>query len=137
MHFRKNNNLQTFEIIRCTGNQSNILGLVFKKKSSVQSEDKIKIRPFPWYFESNLPSSNILNSVDNKVEAKIKQNVLSALDKKNKSLNTQFCLSKIYYCPSDLDNFDLNEIGVEDLGVYHFLTSELITYYFENCYLQY
>ena len=132
MQFRKNNNLQTFEIIRSTGNQSNILGLVFKRKSSVQSEEKIKILPFPWYFKSNLHSTSILNSVNYKVEAKIKQHVLRALDKENRSLNTQFCLSKIYYYPLDLDDLDLNGLGLNGLGVYHFLTRKLITYYFEK-----
>lgn len=32
LHYRKNNKLGTFDVIRCTGNQINTLGLVLKKK---------------------------------------------------------------------------------------------------------
>lgn len=70
-----------------------------------------------------MPITTHLDSIYNEAEERIKNRILQALDKVNNSLNTHFCIVKIYYDPSH---------DIEMIGTYELLTIRLIRHYFER-----
>ena len=84
MRFSKTDNV--YKIIRITGSQDNILGISF-------GEDDIEV--IEWNF-NNSDRSRIRTSKEEVLEQ-----VLSGLESVNKSLDTSYKLSKIYFLPSD------------------------------------
>ena len=84
MRFSKTDNI--YKIIRITGSQANILRISF-------SEDDVKV------IEWNFNNSHISRSWTSKEE--VLQHVLFGLESVNKSLGTNYKLSKIYFSPFD------------------------------------
>ena len=85
MRFSKTGNI--YKIIRITGSQDNILGISF-------GEDDIEV--IEWNF-NNSDRSRIRTSKEEVLEQ-----VLSGLESVNKSLGTNYKLSKIYFSPFDI-----------------------------------
>ena len=85
MRFSKTNNI--YKIIRITGSQDNILGISF-------GEDNIEV--IEWNF-NNIDKSRIQTSKEEVLEQ-----VLFGLESVNKSLGTNYRLSKIYFSPFDI-----------------------------------
>ena len=85
MRFSKTNNI--YKIIRITGSQDNILGISF-------GEDDIEV--IEWNF-NNSDRSRIRTSKEEVLEQ-----VLFGLESVNKSLGTNYKLSKIYFSPFDI-----------------------------------
>jgi len=85
MRFSKTANI--YKIIRITGSQDNILGISF-------GEDDIEV--IEWNF-NNSDRSRIRTSKEEVLEQ-----VLSGLESVNKSLGTNYKLSKIYFSPFDI-----------------------------------
>ena len=90
MRFSKTGNI--YKIIRITGSQDNILGIFFVETNS--SEANIEV--IEWNF-SNSDKSRSRTSKEEVVEQ-----VLSGLESVNKSLRTNYKLSKIYFSPFDI-----------------------------------
>ena len=85
MRFIKSDNI--YKIIRITGSQDNILGISF-------GEDDVEV--IEWNFK-NSDRSRIRTSKEEVLEQ-----VLSGLESINKSLGTNYKLSKIYFSPFDI-----------------------------------
>ena len=85
MRFSKTDNI--YKIIRITGSQDNILGISF-------GEDNIEV--IEWNF-NNIDKSRIQTSKEEVLEQ-----VLFGLESVNKSLGTNYKLSKIYFSPFDI-----------------------------------
>jgi len=85
MRFSKTDNI--YKIIRITGSQDNILGISF-------GEDDMEV--IEWNF-NNSDRSRIRTSKEEVLEQ-----VLSGLESVNKSLGTNYKLSKIYFSPFDI-----------------------------------
>ena len=85
MRFSKTDNI--YKIIRITGSQDNILGISF-------GEDDIEV--IEWNF-NNSDRSRIRTSKEEVLEQ-----VLFGLESVNKSLGTNYKLSKIYFSPFDI-----------------------------------
>ena len=102
MRFSKTENI--YKIIRITGSQDNILGISF-------GEDDVEV--IEWNF-NNSDRSTIRTSKEEVLEQ-----VLLGLESVNKSLGTNYKLSKIYFSPFDIST---NRI-------YSGLIAALIRYY--------
>jgi hypothetical protein len=85
MRFSKTDNI--YKIIRITGSQDNILGISF-------GEDGVEV--IEWNF-NNSDRSRIRTSKEEVLEQ-----VLFGLESVNKSLGTNYKLSKIYFSPFDI-----------------------------------
>jgi len=85
MRFSKTDNI--YKIIRITGSQDNILGISF-------GEDDVEV--IEWNF-NNSDRSRIRTSNEEVLEQ-----VLFGLESVNKSLGTNYKLSKIYFSPFDI-----------------------------------
>ena len=85
MRFSKTDNI--YKIIRITGSQDNILGISF-------GEDDVEV--IEWNFNSS-DRSRIRTSKEEVLEQ-----VLFGLESVNKSLGTNYKLSKIYFSPFDI-----------------------------------
>jgi hypothetical protein len=85
MRFSKTDNI--YKIIRITGSQDNILGISF-------GEDDVEV--IEWNF-NNSDRSRIRTSKE-----KVLEQVLFGLESVNKSLGTNYKLSKIYFSPFDI-----------------------------------
>jgi hypothetical protein len=85
MRFSKTENI--YKIIRITGSQDNILGISF-------GEDDVEV--IEWNF-NNSDRSTIRTSKEEVLEQ-----VLLGLESVNKSLGTNYKLSKIYFSPFDI-----------------------------------
>nr|CAA45584.1 unnamed protein product [Cylindrotheca fusiformis] len=85
MRFSKTDNI--YKIIRITGSQDNILGISF-------GEDDLEV--IEWNFNSS-DRSRIRTSKEEVLEQ-----VLFGLESVNKSLGTNYRLSKIYFSPFDI-----------------------------------
>jgi hypothetical protein len=90
MRFSKTGNI--YKIIRITGSQDNILGISFVETNSSEAD----IEVIEWNF-SNSDRSRIRTSKEEVLEQ-----VLSGLESVNKSLGTNYKLSKIYFSPFDI-----------------------------------
>ena len=88
MRFSKTDNI--YKITRVTGGQDNILGISFAEKDNIENN----IEVIEWRFRENekirTSKSEVLNQV------------LSGLESINKSLGTNYKLSKIYFSPFDI-----------------------------------
>jgi hypothetical protein len=89
MTFSKTGNI--YKIIRITGAQDNILGISFVEINS--SEANLEV------IEWNFPNIDRTTSRTSKEE--VVEQVLSGLEWINKSLGTNYKLSKIYFSPFD------------------------------------
>jgi hypothetical protein len=107
MRFSKTNDI--YKIIRITGSQDNILGISFIETNS--SEANIEV--IEWNF------TNIDRRKNKTSKDEVLKQVLSGLARINKSLGTDYKLSKIYFSPFD---------GSND-GAYSALISMLIIHY--------
>ena len=87
MRFSKTDNI--YKIIRITGSQDNILGISF-------GEDDNDIQVIEWNFNDS-DRSRIRTSKEEVLEQ-----VLLGLESVNKSLGTNYKLSKIYFSPFDI-----------------------------------
>ena len=85
MRFSKTDNI--YKIIRITGSQDNILGISF-------GEDDVEV--IEWNF-NNSDRSRIRTSKEEVLEQ-----VLFGLESVNKTLGTNYKLSKIYFSPFDI-----------------------------------
>ena len=85
MKFTKKNNI--YRIIRITGRQDNILGICFSETNNNPIEVVV------WDVKGG---AKIQTSED-----QVLNQVLSGLKEVNKSLGTNYQLSKIYFVPSD------------------------------------
>lgn len=90
MRFSKTGNI--YKIIRIIGSQDNILGISFVETNSSEAD----IEVIEWNF-SNSDRSRIRTSKEEVLEQ-----VLSSLESVNKSLGTNYKLSKIYFSPFDI-----------------------------------
>ena len=90
MEFFKKDNI--YRITRITGSQDNILGVAFDDKNN--SDNNIEV--IEWDFP-NIDKSRIRTSKEEVLEQ-----VLSGLESVNKSLGTNYKLSKIYFSPFDI-----------------------------------
>ena len=90
MGFFKKDNI--YRITRITGSQDNILGVVFDDKNN--SDNNIEV--IEWDFP-NIDKSRIRTSKEEVLEQ-----VLFGLESVNKSLGTNYRLSKIYFSPFDI-----------------------------------
>ena len=107
MRFSKTDNI--YKIIRIIGSQDNILGISFVETNS--SEANIEV--IEWNF-NNSDRSRIRTSKE-----EVFEQVLPGLELVNKSLGTNYKLSKIYFSPSDRPSN----------SVYKLLICKLIRYY--------
>jgi hypothetical protein len=107
MQFLKTDNI--YKIKRITGSQDNILGISFAEKNTVETDIKVIKWDFPNIDGRKIPTSEI----------EILKQVLLGLKSINKSLETDYKLSKIYFSPWDSA---ANEI-------YGFLIAALIRHY--------
>jgi hypothetical protein len=89
MRFLKTGNI--YKIIRITGSQDNILGISFVEINS--SEANLEV------IEGNFP--NVYRSTSRTSKEEVLKQVLSGLEWINKSLGTNYKLSKIYFSPFD------------------------------------
>jgi len=89
MKFTKKNNI--YRIIRITGRQDNILGICFSETNKHSIENNIEV--VAW---DGKDGAKIQTSDD-----QVLKQVLSGLKEVNKSLGTNYQLSKIYFVPSD------------------------------------
>ena len=90
MLFSKTGNI--YKIIRITGSKDNILGISFREPNS--SEGNLEI--IEWNF------ANIDRSKSRTSKEEVVEQVLSGLESVNKSLGTNYKLSKIYFSPFDI-----------------------------------
>jgi len=90
MRFSKIGNI--YKIIRITGSQDNILGISFVETNSSEADLEVIEWDFP-----NIDKSRIRTS-----EEEVLEQVLSGLESVNKSLGTNYQLSKIYFSPFDI-----------------------------------
>ena len=90
MLFSKTCNI--YKIIRITGCKDNILGISFLDSNS--SEGNLEV------IEWNFP--NITTSERKTSKEEVLEQVLSGLESVNKSLGTNYKLSKIYFSPFDI-----------------------------------
>ena len=90
MRFSKTGNI--YKIIRITGSQDNILGISFVETNSSEADLEVIEWDFP-----NIDKSRIRTSKEEVLEQ-----VLSGLESVNKSLGTNYKLSKIYFSPFDI-----------------------------------
>jgi len=90
MRFSKTGNI--YKIIRITGSQDNILGISFVETNSSEADLEVIEWDFP-----NIDKSRIRTS-----EEEVLEQVLSGLESVNKSLGTNYKLSKIYFSPFDI-----------------------------------
>jgi hypothetical protein len=90
MRFSKTGNI--YKIIRITGSQDNILGISFVETNSSEADLEV----IEWNF-SNSDRTRIRTSKEEVLEQ-----VLSGLESVNKSLGTNYKLSKIYFSPFDI-----------------------------------
>jgi len=80
-----------YKIIKITGSQDNILGISFVEINS--SEANLEV------IEGNFP--NVYRSTSRTSKEEVVEQVLSGLEWINKSLGTNYKLSKIYFSPFD------------------------------------
>lgn len=90
MRFSKTGNI--YKIIRITGSQDNILGISFVETNSSEADLEVIEWDFP-----NIDKSRIRTS-----EEEVLEQVVSGLESVNKSLGTNYKLSKIYFSPFDI-----------------------------------
>jgi len=90
MTFSKTGNI--YKIIKITGSQDNILGISFVEINS--SEANLEV------IEWNFP--NIDRSTSKTSKEEVLKQVLYGLESVNKSLGTNYKLSKIYFSPFDI-----------------------------------
>jgi hypothetical protein len=107
MRFLKTGNI--YKIIRITGSQDNILCISFVEINS--SEANIEV------IEGNFP--NVYSSTRRTSKEEVLKQVLYGLESVNKSLGTNYKLSKIYFSPFDSPQS----------GVYSALIATLIRHY--------
>nr|YP_010277067.1 hypothetical protein MFR13_pgp049 [Thalassionema frauenfeldii]UHY40590.1 hypothetical protein [Thalassionema frauenfeldii]UHY40978.1 hypothetical protein [Thalassionema frauenfeldii] len=107
MGFFKERNI--YQITRITGAQDNILGVVFADQKNSHNDIKIIEWDFP-----NIPKSQFRTSKE-----EVLKQVLSGLDSVNRSLETNYKLSEIYFSPF--------ESGMN--SVYSLLICKLIRHY--------
>ena len=107
MGFFKKDNI--YQITWITGSQDNILGVIFDDKNNTNTN----IEVIKWNF-NNTDKSKIRTSKE-----EVLTQVLSGLESVNKSLGTNYKLSKIYFSPFD--------IGTN--SVYNSLICKLIRHY--------
>jgi hypothetical protein len=107
MRFLKTGNI--YKIIRITGSQDNILGISFVEINS--SEANLEV------IECNFP--NVYSSTSRTSKEEVLKQVLYGLESVNKSLGTNYKLSKIYFSPFDS----------AQSGVYSALIATLIRHY--------
>nr|YP_009059261.1 hypothetical protein [Eunotia naegelii]YP_009059313.1 hypothetical protein [Eunotia naegelii]AHI51208.1 hypothetical protein [Eunotia naegelii]AHI51260.1 hypothetical protein [Eunotia naegelii] len=107
MRFLKSGNV--YKIIRITGAQDNILGICFMEPNS--SEDNLEV--IEWDFPK------IYRRTEKTSKQEVIDQVLSGLETINKSLGTNYKLSKIYFSPYDISKN----------RVYSGLVAVLIRYY--------
>ena len=107
MGFFKKDNI--YKITKITGSQDNILGVVFDDKNN--NDNNIEV--IAWNF------SNIKQRIIRTSKEEVLRQVLSGLESVNKSLGTNYKLSKIYFSPFD--------IGTN--SVYSLLICTLIRHY--------
>jgi hypothetical protein len=81
-----------YKIIRITGSQDNILGISFLEPNN--TEDNIEV------IEWNFP--NIDRRTDRTSKEELLEQVFSGLETINKSLGTNYKLSKVYFSPCDI-----------------------------------
>ena len=109
MRFLKEGNI--YKIIRITGSQDNILGLVFENNNNPNNNKTIEV--IEWSF-SNIKETRIETSKE-----EVLKQVTAGLKSVNESLGTNYKISKIYFSPFDLPRY----------RVYVALTSFLIRHY--------
>lgn len=90
MDFYKDDN--RYSITRYTGNQANILGVTFDDENT--SDNNIEL--IEWEFPKIDKKSKILTSKE-----EVLKQVIPGLESVNKSLGTNYKLSKIYFSPHD------------------------------------
>ena len=88
-YFKKD---KIYKIVRITGSQDNILGISFFETNS----NEATLEVIEWNFR-NTDRSKIKTSKE-----EVAEQVLSGLEWINKSLGTNYTLSKIYFSPFDL-----------------------------------
>lgn len=81
-----------YKIIRITGSQDNILGISFIEPNSNEANLEVIEWDFP----------NIDRRKDRTSKEEVREQVLSGLETINKSLGTNYKLSKIYFSPCDI-----------------------------------
>jgi hypothetical protein len=89
MRFSKTGNI--YKIIRITGSQDNILGISFVEINSSEANLEVIEWDFP----------NIDRNPSKTSKEEVVEQVLSGLKSVNKSLGTNYKLSKIYFSPFD------------------------------------
>lgn len=90
MRFSKTNEI--YKVIRVTGSQDNILGISFVEIDNIQDNIEVIEWEFPKMDKSQIQTSK---------EEVLKQ-VISGLASVNRSLGTNYKLSKIYFSPFDM-----------------------------------
>ena len=88
MKFRKTENI--YQIIRVTGNEHHILGIRFDENPNEKNTIQIIDLDFPKIDNTKVRTSH----------TELLDQVLDGLDSLNRSLQTTYMLSKIYYVPS-------------------------------------
>ena len=106
--FVKKNDI--YKIIRITGNQNNILGIVFNTKSTTTNQIEVTEWDFP---ELEIPNQTRTSKQE------VLNQVLIGLKNVNESLGTNYKFSKIYFVPYDLSKG----------GIYSRLTATLVRHY--------
>lgn len=110
MRYSKTNDI--YKIIRITGSQDNILGIVFGTPTN--KKDNIEI--LEWNF------SNSNGDIKRTSKEDVAKEVLFGLDRVNEALRANYVISKIYFSPFDKS----------DGRVYSYLTIALIKHYHEG-----
>ena len=87
MHFTRNKKYGIYAVERISGAQDNILGVSFDESNS----NKIEMFEYPVRKGSKIQTS----------KEEVLEQVLSGLEFINKSLGTNYKLSKIYFAPED------------------------------------
>lgn len=98
-----------YRIIRITGSQDNILGVSFAEDMNFDSKIEVIEWDGPNYNRRTTPTS----------KEEVLEQVLSGLESVNKSLGTNYKLSKIYFVPWDSASY----------SVYSLLICKLIRHY--------
>jgi len=91
MQFTKTNNI--YKIIRITGSQDNILGIVFDEKNNNNETNSIEV--IAWEFP------NIKRRITLTSKEEVLKQVSAGLKLKNEAFKTDYKLSKIYFSPFD------------------------------------
>ena len=104
MRFTKKNDV--YRISRLTGSQDNILGVCFNKD---EKNETIEIIEWPIKEGEKIRTS----------QQEVREQIITGLEAVNKSLKTNYKLSKIYYLPSDRSSN----------SVYNLLICQLIKHY--------